>query len=177
MKTRIKIFMSAMLLLLSAGMFSGCSNDDFNDFDDLEVKTDVGVESLKEFLSKTFPFGHDFNAYSLIKNCNSLERGKNIGAVINSNEELASIYTGEEKLPTIDFSNISIIMGCVVLPDTGYEYKSINWENNKNETLITVYYKELPTCYPGDTTFYFYKVVPKFEPGKTIRAVVNYIKD
>ena len=54
MKTRIKLFISTMLLLLYAGMFVACSNDDFKD---LEVEINDDVQVANDFLSKTFPNG------------------------------------------------------------------------------------------------------------------------
>ena len=175
MKARIKIFISAILLLLSAGMFVACSNDDFKD---LEVEINDDVQVANDFLSKTFPNGlSGYQTIEELKN-NYKEIGRewngeiedNICFVINSYLGLASLYIGDEKIPDIDFSKISIILGRVWLPGTGYKYDNIKLENSKNETLVTVNFKTLDLDYCVISSYYFYKIVPKFKPGKTIRA-------
>ena len=121
----------------------------------------------------------DINSIMKMENYKPLkERGASV--VINSNKELSAIYTGDEEIPKIDFSKISIILCHSYISSSAFKYESFSLKNSKNETLVTLNFKlsiEPGMYYTGPVDYYFFKVVPKFEPGKTIRAEVNYIKN
>ncbi|MBP1540327.1 MAG: hypothetical protein ILA29_08265 [Prevotella sp.] len=177
-KMKAKLFFSAIVLLLSAGLFVACSSDDFMN-EDFNGGNKENIEVAKQFFDKTFPCGEaglDVNAKDIGNNYIGFEEYWNDCPclVINSNEELMSVYKGEEALPKIDFSNISIILGRVTLPYVYiYQYKGFNLNNSKEKTLVTLSFKVkdgVNGAYTAETGYYFYKVVPKFNPGKTIRA-------
>ena len=186
MKTKVKLFMSSIMMLLFVGVFSGCTSDDefilTSDLGELSAEDNENVKTINDFLSKTFPYGEprvDFHEEKgkLRNNYVGFEsyNYKNPPCiVINSRKELESVYKGEMEIPEMDFSKISIIMGIVQLSyPFVYVYDGINIKNSNDETVVTLNFavREGATlAYCALSSYYFYKIVPKFKPGKTIRA-------
>jgi hypothetical protein len=135
MKTSIKLFAMATVMLFAMGATTSCSSDeDFISSDEMEkLENDENVKLIGNFLSKTFPYGEDTNHKFLVmaqdnyKGFESYDYENPPCIVINSREQLASAYKGEMEIPEIDFSKISIIMGIVPLsyPNV-YVYDSMN---------------------------------------------------
>ena len=185
MKAKIKLFMSAIMLLLFVGVFSGCtSDDDFlstTDFGELSAEDNENIEAIKQFLEKTFPYGEDpkdLTFRNLAATYKGFEKYRgDTCLIINSSEELKSIYSGDEEIPKTDFSKISVIIGRV--DHSGvliYQFESFNIKNSKDETLITLNFKVkdgVVLAYCAQSEYYFFKIVPKFKSGKTIRAKAN----
>ena len=186
MKTKIKLFMSATIMLFFVGVFSGCTSDDefilTSDFEELSPEDNENVKTINDFLSKTFPYGEprvDFNEGKgkLRDNYEGFE-SYNFDTppciVINSRKELESVYKGEMEIPEMDFSKISIIMTVVPLSAPYvYVYDGINIKNSNDETVVTLNFavrEGVTGAYAALSSYYFYKIVPKFKPGKTIRA-------
>ena len=184
MKTGIKLLVMATIMLLAVGVTTSCSNnEDFFSNEDLEgINNDENVKAINDFLSKTFPYGEprvDFNEGKgkLRDNYEGFE-SYNFDTppciVINSRKELESVYKGEMEIPEMDFSKISIIMTVVPLSyPFVYVYDGINIKNSNDETVVTLNFavrEGVTGAYCVLSSYYFYKVVPKFKPGKTIRA-------
>ena len=184
MKTGFKLFTMATIMLLAIGVATSCSNnEDFFSNEDLEgINNDENVKVINDFLSKTFPYGEprvDFNEGKgkLRDNYEGFE-SYNFDTppciVINSRKELESVYKGEMEIPEMDFSKISIIMTVVPLSyPFVYVYDGINIKNSNDETVVTLNFavrEGANLAYCVLSSYYFYKIVPKFKPGKTIRA-------
>ena len=174
----------ATIMLLAVGVTTSCyNNEDFFSNEDLEgINNDENVKAINDFLSKTFPYGEprvDFNEGKgkLRDNYEGFE-SYNFDTppciVINSRKELESVYKGEMEIPEMDFSKISIIMTVVPLSyPFVYVYDGINIKNSNDETVVTLNFavrEGVTGAYCVLSSYYFYKVVPKFKPGKTIRA-------
>lgn len=188
MKTKIELFMSSIMMLLFVGVFSGCtSDDDFiltSDFGELSPEDNENVKTINDFLSKTFPYGEpyvDFDEESRglardnYKGFENWDYENTPCLIINSREELASVYKGEMEIPEMDLSKLSIIIGAVSLPYCYniYVYENMDIKNSNDETVVTLNFavrEGVTGAYAALSSYYFYKIVPKFKPGKTIRA-------
>ena len=186
MKTSIKLFAMATIMLLAIGVATSCSNnEDFFSNEDLEgINNDENVKAINDFLSKTFPYGEpyvDFDeesrglAMDNYKGFENWDYENTPCLIINSREELASVYKGEMEIPEMDLSKLSIIIGAVSLPYCYniYVYENMDIKNSKDETVVTLNFavrEGVTGAYTALSSYYFYKIVPKFNPGKTIRA-------
>ncbi len=186
MKTKIKFFMSAIMLLLFVGVFSSCTSDDeflsTSDFGELSAEDNENIEAIKQFFEKTFPYGWGGTVdFRKRENNYKFSWGEGMCVILNSVEDLAAIYTGDEDISLLDFSKVSIVLCKTGFDWAGYEYDSFSIKNDEHETLVTLNFREVDitemnvicACVEYQT----YKVVPKFKPGKTIRAEVNCIKN
>ena len=183
MKTWIKLFVMATVMLFAMGATTSCSSDeDFISSDEMEkLENDENVKLIGNFLSKTFPYGEDTNHKFLVmaqdnyKGFESYDYENPPCIVINSREQLASAYKGEMEIPEVDLSKLSVIIGAVFLPCcyNVYIYDNMDIKNSKDETTVTLNFsvrEGVNLVYPALSIYYFYKIVPKFNPGKTIRA-------
>ena len=179
MKTSIKLLVMATIMLLAMGVTTSCSSDeDFllsSDFGELSAEDIENIEIVNDFLNKTFPNGTGAN--HAISNYKGFDRETNDNKcyVMNSNKELESIYIGDDEIPKIDFSKISIILCRVLLPSQlQYTFENYSLENSKDETLVTLNFSDSGAGLCALSAYYFHVVVPKFKPGKTIRAEAKY---
>ena len=188
MKTKIKLFMSAIIMLLFVGVFSGCSSDDefllTSDFGELSAEDNENIEAITQFLRKTFPYGYrdtadDFKKIEHYKGFRTDIAAFDTCFILNSYEDLEAIYTGDEEIPKIDFLKFSVILGEIKLPYRGFKYESYSVKNSENETLVTFNFKDAydPNIlyYALEIGYFFQRVVPKFEPKKKIRMETNII--
>ncbi|MBR5919063.1 MAG: hypothetical protein IKZ83_04095, partial [Prevotella sp.] len=102
---KILCFFSALLLAMAAVTTTACSND--------EESIPIDAEkSPSEFFATNFPQEKDGEGTN-IKDVSfaGFDNQENVCLVVNSYEELKSIYWGKESLPEIDFSKNSLIIG------------------------------------------------------------------
>lgn len=177
MKTQFRLFTSLMLLFLLAGAVISCSDDDMEG-DTLSYEE--SLEAIDLFMSKTYPDGflESVDERNRKEQYKKLD-GRDICFVINSKEELSSVYSGDVEIPNIDFSKISLVLCHIMIPNgRTYEYENFSVDNNEKETVVTLYFKyyvDPAMAYLANfVDFYFYKVVSKLEESETARAEAKY---
>ena len=89
--------------------------------------------------------------------------------IVNSMEELATIYCGTDPLPEIDFTTTTVILGRAFAAN-GYKFRYIEVNNKEDETNVTLHFKQREGIWTSDIIFYyFWALCPKFSPkGKAI---------
>lgn len=94
--------------------------------------------------------------------------------VINSLQELKSIYCGEKELPELDFDNYTLVIGQRVMPTVFYpvQKQELEFSNHQCELKLHVpnFIKENTTNVP----FYYWAIYPKFN---TEGISVKFIKE
>lgn len=88
--------------------------------------------------------------------------------IINSMEELATIYCGTDPLPEIDFSTTTVILGRA-FASNGYKFRYIEVNNEEDETNVTLHFKQREGMWTSDIIFYyFWALCPKFSPKEIV---------
>ena len=186
--------LAAALMLLSSATFCSCSDEDLIDTglynDEVNLGNDENILAIKRFFLQTFPCGERDNAnyqewqnykgedpfitYKAIAPGPQNEQSCTC-AILNSAEDLEAIYSGNVEIPDIDFSKISIIIGQASVPYAGvYKFDRLDVKNSKDKTSVTACFSltsqkvNYAYCAQGQHTFY--KIVPKFTPGKKVEA-------
>lgn len=133
--------------------FEGEINNEDNRLDGTELSNFNGIWPNDAY---TF-FGNGSEAYT----------------VINTREELAAVYRGKVEIPEVDFSDFSLLLGCVHTPATSvYKLQGYTVQSNADVTRLTFAFDliEGPIAFYYNTlgNYYFSEIVPKFEPGKKL---------
>jgi len=179
MKTWIKLLVMATILLLAVGVTTSCSSDDefvlTSDFGELSAEDSEKIEAMRQFFEKTFPYGWGGTADFFEREENyKFSWGEGRCIILNSAKDLAAIYTGDEDISLLDFSKVSVVLCKTSFASPGYEYDSFSIKNNSDETLVILNFREVDltdmTVICACVEYQTYKIVPKFKPGKTIRA-------
>ena len=161
-----------------AGMLVACSNDADGDLS-FDGNGGVTVEDLGDisdeiaiFFNKELPerhndsqpygystsFFYDFSIGSKEK----IECLENVVRLINSNQELADIYQGENELPKIDFDKYTLIIGHQLLPCLGFYLTKKELVVSKEGLVMNLYTRndrEIRACMLQN--FYFWGLYPK----------------
>ncbi len=88
--------------------------------------------------------------------------------IVNSMEELATIYCGTDPLPEIDFTTTSVILGRA-FASNGYKFRYIEVNNEEDETNVTLHFKQREGMWTSDIIFYyFWALCPKFSPKEIV---------
>lgn len=192
-----------MSLLLTLGLFSACSNNDELDIngdqsliqisDSTLVPDDGVVLSPYEFLNqwgsckndeenRIFYFFNGPNGQLPIgKRSNSffVDSNKDVCYVINSIQELKSIYKGDKDLPEIDFKRWTLVIGQMVEPDAFYPVFKQELKFKDNKCQLTLYVPELDEVNLKGVSYktqylYYWALYPKFN---TAGISVGYVKE
>ena len=157
-------------VLLSFGMFCACSSDDeviersegssTRGIDTLESVKMSSVDSfLKEKILNTMNHNHAKGYFSI---------DEDTCYRIDSMEELAALYQGEEELPEIDFNNNTLLLGAKVFtdPNTDVEnYKMLLIESSDgyNFNLYSRHLEGEWTSLGITLQIYYYGLYPKLK--------------
>ena len=167
-------------VLIATAYLCACSSDDDSipqiNLTDGEI-VDFFNSELQEmhsddnyFISKSF-------FYTIIDSVDhdGMAIMENMVYVINSQQELADIYIGKKKLPTIDFDKCTLIIGQQIMPGRGFYVVKKELLACDNGLILNLYTKndhELIPC--ASQNLYFWGLYPK-QSQKTI--AVNAIKE
>ena len=136
-----------LFILLTAIAFVACSNDE-NEMSLPNMVSPIPRSELtaevKEFFDAEMGRSYVFSWMSIPFNTVNLKTvGDSIPPyacqIINSHEELATIYTGKMELPEIDFMAYSLVLGCFRGNDTSWSLNRIIIQENEEELLLTAY--------------------------------------
>ena len=167
-------------VLIATACLCACSSDDDSipqiNLTDGEI-VDFFNSELQEmhsddnyFISKSF-------FYTIIDSVDhdGMAIMENMVYVINSQQELADIYIGKKKLPTIDFDKCTLIIGQQIMPGRGFYVVKKELLACDNGLILNLYTKndhELIPC--ASQNLYFWGLYPK-QSLKTI--TVNTFKE
>lgn len=164
MKTNKYLFFLPMLLALVFGIM-GCSKDDEKNDDMIEpvISNDLAITRFfeSEWPCETFKDGAFFVG----------KRGS-FCKVLNSREELQSVYYGDLSLPDIDFNAFSLLIGQVEVPHSGYTLTKM--ELYYDNPVVNVYAKEAESGYTTISYIHFWNLYPKIDSEEIIvKLIVN----
>ena len=157
--------MISVCLLLPVGL-TACSSDDEN-----VIPEEKGI--IADFFAKTFPKEQE-GAGTDVKEVpfSGFDNQENVCIVINSYDELKSVYQGKEQLPEVDFSKHSLVIGRAWL-NVGKKYQDLMVEQKDSYTFITLRFTNLSDAASTVMSYYyFWDLVPKFVP-QTIVTTIN----
>ena len=101
---------------------------------------------------------------------------ENMVYIINSQQELADIYIGKKKLPTIDFDKYTLIIGQQIMPGRGFYVVKKELLAGDNGLILNLYTKndhELIPC--ASQNLYFWGLYPKLSQKTiTVNAFIGY---
>ena len=191
-----------MSLLLTLGLFSACSNDGENDVisggeflitDSTLIPNDGVVLKPYEFLDehRNFKADGEYLVYYFFDGLNGelpkglrsksffVDSDKDKCYVINSPEELRSIYCGEKEIPYINFDKYTLVIGQMVDPDAYYPVFKQELKFNDNKCHLTLYVPELNEVSLNGLSYktqylYYWALYPKFY---TVGISVDYVKE
>ena len=137
---QIVIFLS---LLLTMGLFSGCSNDD--DKYDHELSS---IQPTNDDIPLFFNSVFESEGENVIDFKNNISDTTSPCIIVNSKEDFEKSYTGKMLLPEIDFSKYTLVLGKVCL-SAGIFIDSIGIKQlNSAKAILTV------NCSIDDGTYY-----------------------
>ena len=154
--------------ILSAFIFllTGCTEDD-----DLAFVNESNIDAQTEAF-----FNHELEHYNTFffeewPNCDTL-------LIINSEEEFKRKYQGAQPLPYIDFSNNTLIIGCVFLPQPDYYIRDAKLEQTPEgyAMIVNVDRYENVGVLCMNYNAYFWKVYPKLQNDSIIITTNNVYK-
>ena len=186
-----------MSVLLSCLMFSACSSDDDINIngggetvlipDDGVVLTPVELYDIHLGFrySKTLEMGRisEFFDKELPKGMHSdgffVDSDQDECYVINSPEELSSLYKGDMEIPEIDFEQYTLVLGQLVEPDAFDPVLKQDIEFHDNRCHLTLYVPNLEKVnlngsYYKTQYLYHWALYPKFN---TEGISVGFIKE
>ncbi len=177
--TIMKKVLVIMCMLLSLGMFSACSSDDeinnesticLNSIDEIN-----NIDEISAFFKSAFATeGRDI--FDFKKN---LSNDENPCILINNEEEFKETYTGELSLPTIDFSQYSLVIGKVYLA-AGTFIESVNFTSiNSAKAILSINcIIDNKGAYIGTIGYvYYWKIFPKFHTSKIYVGINKRTED
>ena len=191
----MKKLLLMMGILLSAGMFCACSSDDemnvngggeLLQISDSTLIPDDGVvlspiklydESgictrqedcmILDFFNYQLPIGKSSNSFFI-------DSDKNECYVINSLEELKSIYKGNVEIPEIDFERYTLVIGQEILSDFYYPVYKQDLMFSDHKCHLTLYVPDFDLENNTTQYFYYWALYPKFY---TEGISVGFIKE
>jgi hypothetical protein len=191
-----------MGMLLSLGLFSACSNEsemdsfgggEFLITDSTLIPDDGVVLKPYEFLNEyhIFKVKGESLVYDFFNEVNGelpkgqrstsffVDSDKDKCYVINSAEELKSIYYGEREIPYINFDKYTLVIGQMVDPDAFYPVLKQELKFSDNKCHLTLYVPELDEVSLKGVSYktqylYYWALYPKFY---TARISVSYVKE
>ena len=152
------------VLISAAGLFltatlAACSSDE-------DDNIPAEKESIEDFFKKTLPQEQEGSGTD-VKDVpfTGFDKQENVCVVINSYDELKTIYQGNNPLPEVDFSKYSLIIGRAWI-NVGYKFKNLTIsEDNKGNSVVTLHFTVLYDATLAMVTYYYYWVLcPKFSP-------------
>ena len=179
-----------MSLLLTLGLFSACSSDGEMDLvggggflitDSTLIPDDGVILSPIDAIEIGFrendveamggPEGYMWKDFRFFNQELPLEESSEsffVGSdkdecyVINSLEELKSIYSGEREIPYIDFDKYTLVIGQKVMPDFYHpEYKQdLEFRNHRCD--LNLYVPDYDPGFKSIQHFYYWAFYPKF---------------
>ena len=191
----MKKLLIMMSILLSTGMFFACSSDDemnvnrggeLLQISDSTLIPDDGVvlspiklydESgictkqedcmILDFFNYQLPIGKSSNSFFI-------DSDKNECYVINSLEELKSIYKGNVEIPEIDFERYTLVIGQEILSDFNYPVYKQDLMFSDHKCHLTLYVPDFDLENNTTQYFYYWALYPKFY---TEGISVGFIKE
>ena len=173
-----------LLILLSAIAFVACSDDE-NETSIPHMVSPIPKSELtaevKDFfgadMGKSYVEAMQYLPFNLTEFKFSTSIPVYAYEIINSQEELESIYTGQRKLPEIDFTSYSLILGCFIGYDTSWRLQRVVLQDNAYEMLLTGYLKadKKPDAYYQQPITYipFWNFYPKLA-DKPLKVWANW---
>lgn len=160
-------------VLLSLGMFCACSNSDEigneypNDLNELfPIDEEDDSNTVSNFFKTEFGTYEDEKPFDLKNNLSSEE---NSCIIINSKEDFEKVYTGKLSLPTIDFSQYTLIIGKVYFSFAGtfIDNMSIRQTDSTKATLYINCIIDTKGAYTADEIWkYYWTLFPKFHASE-----------
>ena len=151
-----------LLVIMTMGLWSCNSDkDDDNGIGNAVIPIISGTEGnndIADFFKTELPQNSDMPSPGFFVNSNV-----NACRVINSIEELKSLYKGDRELPMIDFRSKTLIIGQQVMPHLGYSIDR-QYINVSNGTVKLYLYIK---CEPSDfypamlMKLYYWGIYPK----------------
>jgi hypothetical protein len=141
-----------MLFIKSNG---GCPIED----DNMHPIFDVD-ENTASFFVNALQQIHGIPSENFFTNIGELEE---VCYVVNNEEQLKALYNGKEKLPDIDFTKYTLVIGKTILSDTGETIARHYISNRNNPTKLTLrIYDSMEGLAVVSATGYW-GLYPKFE--------------
>ena len=155
MKTKNIFLYLPLLLALMLGTM-GCSSDE-----DTEDVTDER-NAISDFFKSVFDSSEKKS--NLFDFKNNLSNEENPCILINCEEEFDEVYLGDLPLPTIDFSEFSLLIGKITVPSgTLIDNMSIRQIDNNEVVLAIQCIVDIKGAYTADMCDkYYWKLFPKF---------------
>ena len=168
MKKKLLLMMS---LVLSFRLFSACSNSDEMNIDSagiLPISEEDGHTTISDFFNSELPSDTYSESFFVVSNQKIEE---DICKVINSGEELQTIYSGDKVLPEIDFQRYTLVMGQTIMPAHGYRLVKQELITNALDfsPVLNLYVNNIYEYKPAAIApLYFWGIYPKMD--------ISYIK-
>lgn len=167
------------LLICGLCLFAFCamSCDDSDDQDSHHPHGTVLVNKETEEFFHQFGYMIGFDPFKLRKDpfFPNTERYKDTCCIINNNEELNSVYSGEKQLPDIDFSCVTLVIGKAFVPSQNYyiydQCISIPDADLKVTLILTFKNDRMATQAYAD--LFYWGFYPKFEAKEIKVTKVN----
>lgn len=185
-----KLFLM-MSILLSTSMFYACSSDDemnvnggggsklipddgvvLTPFDYIELRDYAGSSIISEFFDKELPKGTRSNSFFINSDQDEC-------FVINSIQELKSIYKGNKEVPNIDFDRYTLVIGQLIDPDAYDPVMKQDLMFKDHKCHLTLYVPNLDGVSLNGVNYktqylYHWALYPKFS---TEAISVGYVKN
>ena len=177
----MKKYLVLFNVLFAVFCFSGCSSDDENTIPQIRITdeaiTDFFKTELPERTNNLDPITVK-NSFFFTLDSYGIQQpliDENIVCVINSRQELADAYLGEEELPEINFNKYTLIIGQQIMPYHGFYVVKKELSVNDKGLILTLYTRNDNELLPNaDQNLYFWGLYPK-QSQKMIS--VNVIKE
>ena len=163
----------SLMVLFTMGIES-CSSS--NDDNGVSENSDIMVISETEVSTDVSEFfGTELPKYSGTPSTGFfVGTHENLCYVINSIEELKSLYKGEKELPKIDFSSKTLIIGQQYMEKSPYYAKRVDVSRKSGTIIIEVHVQEPDYYYNAFANMYFWCLCSKFY-GNNVK--VNVIRE
>ena len=156
-----------LLILLAAMAFAACGDDNSQEANiDKEVPEEVAMQRIEAFFENAFSKNWGMDSFAFTYRHNEI-------CVINSREELAAIYTGEEDIPDIDFSKYTLLIGHVITPDTGHTISRLELTEKDGQKTLYVYVHEWDSGLTVITPVLYWGLYPKFPQHQVNVVAMN----
>ena len=127
----MKSKLSYLLVIL---LFFGCSKDDENN-----NETDAPVaREIAAFFNSALPDNGENSQVFFT----DIDSQKDTCYIVNSLQELQSLYSGDKEIPKIDFNKYTLILGKKILT-AGYEIEKYSVEDTTEGIVVTLIIRQL----------------------------------
>lgn len=172
-----------MSVLLSCGLFYACSSDDETNGngsggtmkpdstlipDDGVVLTPVEMPNRRLWTEESHKVAMICSFFNeglpIRKRSDSffVDSDRDECYVINSLQELKSIYCGDDELPELDFDKYTLVIGQKVNPDAFYPVLKQDLTFLDNKCLLNLYVPDFKELNTTNVPFYYWALYPKF---------------